>query len=161
MFGSISRALRDLVDPTAAIPFADDDPRLAVAALLAHAIVVDGRVTEAEKAVVVRALERFYGLDARAAEHLRLAGASAQATAIDIGQFVAGLARRTTPAERFALVEALWEAACADGRLHEFEEDLLWRVAAPLGVGEAEREALKAKMAAAGGLRTSGESDLG
>lgn len=152
MFGSIRRALKDLVDPTAAIAFADDDPRLAVAALLAHAVVVDGRVTEAEEATVVRTLARLYKLDTRAAQHLRAAGATARDAAVDLGGFVDDLARRLTPSERFALVEALWEAACADGRLHEFEEDLLWRVAAPLGVGETEREALKAKMQAAGGL---------
>lgn len=152
MFGSIRRALKDLVDPTAAIPFADDDPRLAVAALLAHAVVVDGRVTEAEEATVVRALARLYGLDTRAAQHLRAAGAAARDAAVDLGGFVDDLARQLSPAERLTLVEALWEAACADGRLHEFEEDLLWRVAAPLGVGEAEREALKAKTRAAGGL---------
>lgn len=152
MFGSIRRALKDLVDPTAAVAFADDDPRLAVAALLAHAVVVDGRVTEAEEATVVRTLARLYNLDSRAAQHLRAAGAAARDAAVDLGGFVDELARRLTPSERFALIEALWEAACADGRLHEFEEDLLWRVAAPLGVGEAEREALKAKMQAAGGL---------
>lgn len=152
MFGSIRRALKDLVDPTAAIAFADDDPRLAVAALLAHAVVVDGRVTDAEEATVVRTLARLYTLDSRAAQHLRAAGAAARDAAVDLGGFVDELARRLTPSERFALVEALWEAACADGRLHEFEEDLLWRVAAPLGVGEAEREALKAKMQAAGGI---------
>jgi uncharacterized tellurite resistance protein B-like protein len=150
MLAPIGRLLRDLVDPTAAVAFADDDPRLAAAALLAHAVVVDGHVTAAEEAAIAGALARLYGLDAGAVAKLRRAGAAASAAAVDLGPFVAALTRRLGPSERLALVEALWEAACADGRLHEFEEDLLWRVAAPLGVGEAEREALKAKIRAAG-----------
>lgn len=150
MFASISRVVKDLLDPTATHRFADDDPRLAVAALLAHAVVVDGRVTPEEEAAVDRVLGQLYGLDARAAAHLSDAGIAAQAAAVDVGQFVAGLARRLTPSERLAVVESLWEAACADGQLHEFEEDLLWRVAAPLGISDSDREALRAKRLAGG-----------
>lgn len=148
MFEAIARVLSDLVDPAAGMTFADDDPRLAVAALLVHAIVVDGRVTEAEETMVRQVLHRLYGLDARATGRLRDAGGAAAAAAVDVGPFIADLARRISAAERLALVEALWQAAYADGQLHEFEEDLLWRIAAPLGISEADRDALQRKILA-------------
>jgi uncharacterized tellurite resistance protein B-like protein len=149
MFEPIARLIRDLVDPTSQVTFADDDPRLAVAALLVHAVAVDGRVTAAERATVNRVLGRLYGLDARGAEVLSEAGGRAAAAAVDIGDFVATLARRSTPGARRLVVEALWEAACADGTLHEFEDDMLWRIAGPLGVDGVDRAACEAKARAA------------
>ena len=32
------------------------------------------------------------------------------------------------------ITSMMWEVACADGQLHEFEESMIWRVSRLLGV---------------------------
>ncbi len=41
------------------------------------------------------------------------------------------------------MVEQLWEIVFADGKVHEFEENLVWRVAELLGVARHDRLAMK------------------
>jgi uncharacterized tellurite resistance protein B-like protein len=41
------------------------------------------------------------------------------------------------------VVEDLWDIVFADGKSHEFEENLVWRAAELLGVGREERIARK------------------
>ena len=47
--------------------------------------------------------------------------------------------------ERIRVVENLWEIVFADGESHEFEENLVWRVAELLGVNRARPHCQKAR----------------
>ena len=49
--------------------------------------------------------------------------------------------------ERIRVIENLWEIAFADGASHEFEENLVWRVAELLGVNRRDRIARKLAVA--------------
>jgi uncharacterized tellurite resistance protein B-like protein len=49
--------------------------------------------------------------------------------------------------ERVRVVENLWEVVFADGESHEFEENLVWRVAELLGVHRRDRIAVKLAVA--------------
>jgi uncharacterized tellurite resistance protein B-like protein len=44
---------------------------------------------------------------------------------------------------RLRIVEMMWELVFADGRLNEFEDNLLWRAADLLGVSSRERIGLR------------------
>ena len=57
------------------------------------------------------------------------------------------LKRQLSEDERIRVIENLWEIAYADGASHEFEENLVWRVAELLGVSP--RDALRRERAVA------------
>ena len=132
-----------------------DDLHAAAAALLVEAAGLDGTVDEAEKATIGSALQRNFDLDAAAAEalvedSLRTAGASVQLLG-----FTRVVKDRLEPEDRVRVIEMLWEVAYADGELHDYEANLVRRVAGLLYVpdrdsGEARKRVL-ARLGPAGG----------
>lgn len=114
--------------------FGGDDARLALAALLVHAMAVDGAVNEAERAHLRQLLARRYRLSGDDLDLLVADALRAEAEATDPLGFTAILMRSMTEAERTRTVALLREAVRADGEVHEFEDNLVWRIAALLGV---------------------------
>jgi uncharacterized tellurite resistance protein B-like protein len=53
------------------------------------------------------------------------------------------LKRRLEAADRERIVEMMWKLVFADGRVHEFEDNMVWRVAELLGVPSQARIRLK------------------
>lgn len=53
------------------------------------------------------------------------------------------LKRRLDPDGRIQVVGMLWDMAHADGAVHEFEENVVWRVAELLGVSTRDRVELR------------------
>jgi len=64
-------------------------------------------------------------------------------TAVDLYGFTSVLKRRLDEAERERIVSMMWELVYADGKVHEFEDNLIWRVAELLGVSSQARIRLK------------------
>ena len=92
-------------------------------------------------------LERADTVDNRrklAAECLE-AGLSEEA--VDLYGFTSVLKRTTDEEERLAIVEMMWEIVYADGHVHEFEDNTIWRVAELLGVSTRDRMTLRHKVA--------------
>ncbi|WP_428688058.1 TerB family tellurite resistance protein, partial [Roseibium sp.] len=67
--------------------------------------------------------------------------------AVDLYGFTSVLKRTTDEAERLAIVEMMWEIVYADGHVHEFEDNTIWRVAELLGVSTRDRMSLRHKVA--------------
>ena len=63
--------------------------------------------------------------------------------AVDLYRFTSVLTRNLPAEDRVRVVEQLWEIVFADGKVHEFEENLVWRVAELLGVARHDRLAMK------------------
>jgi uncharacterized tellurite resistance protein B-like protein len=63
--------------------------------------------------------------------------------AVDLYRFTSVLKRRLDEEGRVEVVAMLWEMANADGDLHEFEENVVWRVAELLGVSSRQRVSLR------------------
>ena len=68
----------------------------------------------------------------------------AENDAVDLYRFTSVLKRQMSEDERIRVIENLWEIAFADGVSHEFEENLVWRVAELLGVSARDRIVAKA-----------------
>lgn len=117
--------------------FAGDDVRLALAALLVRAMAADGGLNEAERRHLRALLARRFRLAGADLDLLVADALSTEAEAADTLGFAGVLARSLTEAERIRAVDLLWEAVRADGAVHEFEENLVWRIAALLGVARA------------------------
>ena len=124
------------------------DKALAAAALMVHVIQADGVVRDAEEARLRSVLAEHYAVDAAEAERLAARAHAAQEAAIDLYGFTSLLKRSMSEAERVALVEDLWEMVYADGHLHEFEDNVVWRIAELVGVGSRERMAMKSRVLA-------------
>ena len=89
-------------------------------------------------------LMRRFKIDADGAEELIGAARDADNEAVDLYGFTSLLKRRLDQAEREKLVEMMWKLVFVDGKVHEFEDNLVWRVAELLGVSSQARIRLEA-----------------
>lgn len=130
--------------------FVEDDHRLAAAALLYHVVAIDGDVAESERARLRELLQARYGLDDAATDTLVRAAAQADDEAIDLYRFTSVLKTRLDEVDREHIIAMMWDLVYADGRLTEFEDNAIWRVADLLGVSGRARLRLK-KIVQSGG----------
>jgi uncharacterized tellurite resistance protein B-like protein len=136
--------------------FDEDDYRLAAAALLVHTAAIDGEVTEVERAKLHQIIKQCFELDEETADELMLEATEAEHQAIDLYHFTSLLNRSLDHAGRRRIVEMMWEIVYADGRVSEFESNLLWRAADLLGISSRERIELRREAA---GPRSSEHED--
>jgi uncharacterized tellurite resistance protein B-like protein len=150
MLAALKTFLNDIVsgdqDPNR---FEANDYRVAAAALLVHAAVIDGQFTDAEREKLTELVRRRFDLDATAAAELIEAATTAEREAVDLYRFTSLLNRTLDDEGRRRMVEMMWEVVFTDRRATEFEDNLIWRVADLLGVSGRERVTLKQQVAAA------------
>ena len=128
--------------------FEDGDYRLAATALLVHAAGIDGAMSEAERTKLHAVIKQHFTLDDAATDELLAEATKAEQQSVDIYRFTSGLNRSLDEAGRARIVEMMWQIVFADGRMTEFEDNLIWRAADLLGVSQHERIALREVVAA-------------
>ncbi len=137
------RQFFDRLTNDAAVDMGEDEVRLAVAALLYHVIAVDGVVTPAESAMLGELLKSRFDLDPQDTQTLVAAAETADDEAVDLFHFTSLLKQRLEVADRERIIEMMWRLVFADGGMHEFEENVVWRVAELLAVPSDVRIRLK------------------
>ena len=135
--------------------FEENDYRLAAAALLIHASTIDGSATTAEQDRLRAVLKARFNLDNAATDELIEAATIAEHEAVDLYHFTRLINRSLDEEGRRGVVEMMWEIVFADGRVSEFEDNLMWRAADLLGVSSRERIAIRRRIA---GERADGEN---
>lgn len=147
MFKAMRQLLSDITSPARPVePDPAEDERLAAAALLVHIIEIDG-VVDAEERTKLRSLIRDrFEMDEADAQSLIDRAHAADLEAVDLYRFTSVLKAKLDEAGRLRVIEMMWEMVFADGEVHEFEENLMWRVAELLGVPTRERVRLKQKV---------------
>ncbi|MEN0040759.1 MAG: TerB family tellurite resistance protein, partial [Pseudomonadota bacterium] len=110
------------------------DKKLSAAALMVHVIVADGKITEDEEKRLNEVLSEHYAVNDGEARELAEAARDAQSEAVDLYGFTSILKAQMSEEERLALIEDLWEMVYADGTVHEFEDNVVWRAAELLGI---------------------------
>jgi uncharacterized tellurite resistance protein B-like protein len=123
--------------------FGPDDTRLAVAALLVHCMAVDGAIDSDEEAILRQVLGDEYGLSGKELDTLIATATEADNQAVDLYRFTSVIKRDLDREQRARVVEQLWKMVYADGTVHEFEDNLVWRIAELLGIERYERLARK------------------
>ena len=123
-----------------------EEVRLAAAALLVHATIVDGEVDRREGEVLREVLERRFQISHGEAGRLIQEAAQKEREAVDLYGFTSVLTRRLDREERLKVVEMLWEVVIADGIIHEFESNLVWRASELLGVTSRDRVMLRKRV---------------
>jgi uncharacterized tellurite resistance protein B-like protein len=126
--------------------FADNDYRLAAAALLVHAAAIDGNISDVERDTLHTLIKQRFGLDAATTDELVAEATEAELQAVDLYHFTSLLNRTLDQEGRRRIVEMLWEIVYADRRVTELEDNLLWRAADLLGVSSRERIELRQRV---------------
>lgn len=145
LFKSISRLIEDLSgrEDVAETGYSPDEEQLAAAALAFHVIAVDGIVEDTEKTRLRETLAERFSLDEAQTKELVEAARQRSMEAVDLYSFTSVLNRRLDADGRARIVEMLWEMVYADGSVHEFEDNALWRIAELLHVPSRERIRLR------------------
>lgn len=143
MLAALRRFLTEMTGSDQKVTVGEDEVRLAAAALLFHVIAVDGVVSDDERAVLADLLQRRFSLDPSGMRSLVRVAEDADAEAVDLYGFTSILKRRLDEADRERIIEMMWQLVYADGSVHEFEDNVVWRVAELLGVPSQTRIRLK------------------
>ncbi len=119
------------------------DIQVASAALLVHAVFVDGHGAEEELSTLKDILIKQYELsDAELAELLTEAEVQ-EKSAVDLYGFTRTLTSHLDQDGRKDIVRMLWQIVLADGRVDEYESHLVKRVSELLGVSTRDRVLLR------------------
>lgn len=128
--------------------FDDDDYRLAAAALLVHEATLDRALTAPARERLRSLLMVQFSLTAELADELIEAALVADHEAVDFYHFTSLLMRTLNEQGRARIIEMLWEMAFVDGKVSEFADNMMWRVADLLAISPNERIALRQRVAA-------------
>jgi len=128
--------------------FVEHDYRLAAAALLIHVTTLDSAMSEPERDRLHAILKSTFALDDAATIELIDEATAADREAVDLYHFTSLINRSLDEDGRRRMVEMMWEIVYADGRVTEFEENVVWRAADLLGVTSRERIELRHRVAA-------------
>jgi uncharacterized tellurite resistance protein B-like protein len=147
MLKEIKSLFADLTGGKEAAHFQENDYRLAAAALLVHVATLEGALEPASRAKLHALLKSRFELSDDLTEELIDVAVMADHEAIDFYHFTSLLNRALNEEGRQRIVEMMWEMVYADGRVSEFEENVMWRVSDLLGVSTRERIELRRQVA--------------
>lgn len=121
------------------------EPKLAVAALLVHLAAVDGGVSAEEREALKGALADYYALSETEVEKL-IDDATHQANeAVDFYRFTSAISGLEDDEKR-EIIRMMWQVVFADGKNHELEDNMVWRIAELIHVSARDRTTLRKQM---------------
>ena len=139
MLNRLSAFFRRLEDKPEIPSDGSDEMALAATALLVETAVMDVTFDEAERATITRLIGARFALDPAAAQALVVEAEQAVDASIQLFGFTKSINDHFSPEQRVELMEMLWEVAYADGIVHDFEENLLRRIAGLIYVTDRDR----------------------
>ena len=119
--------------------FDQNDYRLAAAALLVHTAEIDGNMSDTERRQLHAVLQHRFELTEADTQALISEATEAEHEAIDLYHFTTVINRSLDENGRQRIVQMMWEIVYADGRVSEFESNLIWRATDLLGISSRER----------------------
>lgn len=146
MLRTLTDFIAEIAGGVRASVFAENDYRLAAAALLVHVVTIDGVIGADEMAKLRRLVAARFSLAESEAERLLEAAIARDAEAVDLYAFTSVLNRALDDEGRQRIVEMMFEVAYADGGLTEFEDNLVWRAAELLNVSTRDRVQLRKRV---------------
>ncbi len=134
MFLKIKAFLNDSLPVPSASDAEDDGLAAAAVAVFVEAAMLDGDIDDAERATILAILVDRFGISTDDAEALIEDAVSQPESANRVYAATRKMRDAFSDAERVDVMEMLWEVAYADGKLHDFEANLVRRVAGLLYV---------------------------
>jgi uncharacterized tellurite resistance protein B-like protein len=141
LMANLRELFHDAFGPMAPAP--DHEERLTVATLLLLVAQADGRVLSVEERNLPILLRSYFGIDADTAARL-LDEAAEPGSGTDRTTSLADRILHDIPVpERPGLLALAYRVATVDGHVHEFEDDLIWRIGRLLGLTDEAIAAIK------------------
>jgi uncharacterized tellurite resistance protein B-like protein len=112
----------------------NDQLRLATAAVLLDIAYADGNFAPSEGRDIVEYLQRAFDLDAEGARELIDAAADIRSKSIDHFAMTNFIRKNASVGERIEIVRTMWRVVYADGRLTDYENYLVRKLADLLGL---------------------------
>lgn len=153
MLQSISDFISSIASGGEKKTFDDNDYRLSAAALLVHVAASDDSFDEAERRVLHDALTQRFDVDPDDASALIDSAVAADREAVDLYQFTSMVNRALDGEGKKKLVEVLFLMGYADGKLTEFEDNIVWRASELLHVSSQDRTEIRRRIRASIGDR--------
>lgn len=138
------------VDQTSARPQAD--LKLASAALLVEAAVMDGQFDDAERATIQALLQNRFELSEAETKELISDAEAAVEGASELYTLTRTIKNEFEHDERVNMIEMLWEVVYADGELDDYEANLVRRLNGLLHVSDRESGEARKRVLAKLGL---------
>ena len=147
MLDTLKSFLSDLGEGIKPAPlFEAGDYRLAAAALLIHVMTIDGQEKEQEHDKLRAVLRTQFDLDDAQTDALIEAATAADREAVDLYRFTSLLNRSLDEAGRLRIVEMMWQIVYADGKMNEFEDNVVWRAADLLHISARDRVEMRRRV---------------
>ena len=118
----------------------------AAAALMIEAATLDGTFDDSERAVILRVLRERFDVSEADAEALLSEGRRAADDSTQIYDVIRVIRDALDAEERVKVIEVLWEVAYADGEVHDYEANLVRRVAGLLYVPDRDSGAARKRV---------------
>lgn len=152
MLKSLTSLFETLNNRNAAAPLGEQELRIASAALLVHAIGIDGAVTEAESARLAEIVADHFSLAKHDVHTLLIEAERQEREAIDIYRFTSLLRDSLPLDQKREIIAMMWRVVFADGKLEALEDNLVWRTAELLAIPARDRMQLKQMVRAEMGM---------
>ena len=160
MLDGLRQFIADIVAPDVQKGvFDESDYRLAATALLIHVVSLVGEPTANEKRKLHSLIETRFSLDPGTADQLIASATRAEGDAVDLYRFTSVIMREVNEEGRLRIVEMMWEMVFADGKVTEFEDNVLWRAADLLAISGRDRIDLKHQVQERQAARARGDKD--
>ncbi|MGH8531315.1 MAG: TerB family tellurite resistance protein [Gammaproteobacteria bacterium] len=111
---------------------------LATAALLVEISRADNHVSDSERATIIEAMRKSFGLDELEARELVQLADRAADRAVSLTEFTRLLNQNLTQEDRVSIVQSLWQVANADTDIDMYEEYYVRKIADLLYVSHSE-----------------------
>lgn len=111
---------------------------IAAIALLIEAAVMDGDFDDKERRVIANLISSHFGLGNDETEALIDTGEKAAEQSSQLFAFASVIKQGFEVEDRIEMIEMLWNVACADGKVHDYEANLVRRVSGLIHVSDRE-----------------------
>ena len=126
-----------------------NDQKLACAALLVEAAVMDGTFDDDERTVVLNLLEERFGLNGEEADDLLAHAEATMDESNELYTLTRTIKDTFDQAQRIEMIEMLWQVAYADGEVHDYESNLIRRLSGLLYVSDRDSGEARKRVVAA------------
>ena len=138
MIGKLGSWIREFTEDQAVSPTQDGEWAQAIAGLLIEAAMADGELDDDERAQIGRLLAAQLHLAEAEVDTMISSAVESHHDRVEIHGLTRSIRAETEPEDRIAIMEMAWMVVLADGELHEYESQLMRRLAGLLYVDDIE-----------------------
>ena len=138
MIGKFGSWIREFTEDQAVSPVEDNEWAAAIAGLLIEAAMADGELDDEERSQIARILLAQPGLDPKRVDGLIDEAMASHESRVEIHSLTRSIRSETEPEDRVAILEMAWMVVLSDGEVHDYEAQLMRRLAGLLYVDDIE-----------------------